>query len=128
MWLNQKRKSKKGLTGARWQRPWERLREKRQKNGCRIWTSRRERERAFWKVLNSEKHVETHEKKKKLSKQFLIDRKTSLINRKLHSIDQVSIEHRSSQADSNQNFNHNFDRLSNKFDQSKIWKNQIFEN
>ena len=59
--------------------------------------------------------------KKKLSKQILIDRKTDLIDRKLHSIDQVSIEHRSSQADSNQNFNHNFDRL-------KIWKNQIFEN
>ena len=59
--------------------------------------------------------------KKILSKQFLIDRKTGLIDRKLHSIDQVSIEHRSSQADSNQNFNHNFDRL-------KIWKNQIFEN
>ena len=73
--------------------------------------------------------METHEKKKKkLSKQILIDRKTDLIDRKLHSIDQVLIEHRSSQADSNQNFNHNFDQLSNKFDRSKIWKNQNFEN
>ena len=38
-----------------------------------------------------------------------------------------SIEYQSSQADSNQNFYHNFDRSRDRFDWSKIWKNQIFE-
>ena len=64
---------------------------------------------------------------KKLSERFAIDRKTDSIDRKLHSIDPASIKHQSSQADSNQNFNCNFNQSSNKFDWSKIWKNQIFE-
>ena len=45
----------------------------------------------------------------------------------LVSIGRASIEYQSSQADSNQNFYHNFDRSSNRFDKSKIWKNQFFE-
>ena len=43
------------------------------------------------------------------------------------SIDRASIEYQSSQADSNQNFNRNFDRLRDRFDRLKIWKNQNFE-
>ena len=43
------------------------------------------------------------------------------------SIDRTSIEYQSSQADSNQNFYRNFDRLRDRFDQLKIWKNQNFE-
>ena len=43
------------------------------------------------------------------------------------SIDQASIEYQSSQADSNQNFYRNFDRLRDRFDRLKIWKNQNFE-
>ena len=64
---------------------------------------------------------------KKLSDRFSIGRKIGLIDQKTYSIDPTSIEQRSSQADSNQIFNCNFDRSSNRFDQSKIWKNQIFE-
>ena len=45
----------------------------------------------------------------------------------LVSIDRASIEYQSSQADSNQNFYRNFDRLRDRFDQLKIWKNQNFE-
>ena len=45
----------------------------------------------------------------------------------LVSIDRTSIEYQSSQADSNQNFYRNFDRLRDRFDQLKIWKNQNFE-
>ena len=43
------------------------------------------------------------------------------------SIDRTSIEYQSSQADSNQNFYRNFDRLRDRFDRLKIWKNQNFE-
>ena len=43
------------------------------------------------------------------------------------SIGRASIEHRSSKAESNQNFYRNFDQSSNRFDRSKIWKNQFFE-
>ena len=43
------------------------------------------------------------------------------------SIDRASIEYQSSQADSNQNFYRNFDRLRDRFDRLKIWKNQNFE-
>ena len=45
----------------------------------------------------------------------------------LVSIDRESIKCQSRQSDSNQNFYRNFNRLSNKFDRLKIWKNQIFE-
>ena len=45
----------------------------------------------------------------------------------LVSIDRASIEYQSSQADSNQNFYRNFDRLRDRFDRLKIWKNQNFE-
>ena len=57
----------------------------------------------------------------------MIDRKIDSIDQKLHSIDLASIENRLSQVDSKQNFNRNFNRSSNRFDQLKIWKNQIFE-
>ena len=43
------------------------------------------------------------------------------------SIDRASIEYQSSQVDSNQNFYRNFDRLRDRFDRLKIWKNQNFE-
>ena len=49
------------------------------------------------------------------------------ISRKLASINQASIEHQSSQADSNQSFYRIFDRSSNRFNRSKIWKNENFE-
>ena len=45
----------------------------------------------------------------------------------LVSIDRESIKCQSRQSDSNQNFYRNFNRLSNRFDRLKIWKNQIFE-
>ena len=96
------------------------------KNWLWIWIGQRERDRAFWKVLNSEEHVKIV-CFKKLSERFSIDWKIDLIDWKLHSINPATIEHRSSQADSNQIFNCNFDQSSNKFDRSKIWKNQIFE-
>ena len=76
--------------------------------------------------MNSEEHVK-NSCFKKLSEEFSIDQKTGLTDQKLHSIDPASIEHRSSQADSNQIFNRNFDRSSNRFDQSQIWKFKIFE-
>ena len=42
-------------------------------------------------------------------------------------IDRASIEYQLSQAKSNQKFYRNFDRSSNRFDWSKIWKTQNFE-
>ena len=42
-------------------------------------------------------------------------------------IGRALIEYQSSQVDSNQKFKRNFDRLSNSFDRSKIWKNGFFE-
>ena len=62
-------------------------------------------------------------KNKKLSDRFSIGQKLDSIDRKSHSIDLASIKQRSSQADSNQVFYRNFDRSSNRFDRSKIWKN-----
>ena len=64
---------------------WEKLRENNKKN-CFEYGSveERERERAFWKILNSEEHMKIS-CFKKLSKRFSIDRK-------LHSIDPASIE------------------------------------
>ena len=87
--------------------------------------SKRERI-AFWNFWNSEEHVKIS-CFKKLSKRISIDRKIDSIDRKLHSIDPATIEHRLSQADSNQIFNHNFNRSSNKFNRSKNRKNQNFE-
>ena len=84
-----------------------------------ILTDRRERERIFekvWIVINTWKTYDF----KKLFERFSIDRKIDSIDRKLHSFDPAAIEHQLNQADSNQNFNHNFDQSSNKFDQSKI--------
>ena len=57
---------------------------------------------------------------KKLSMRFSIDQKLDLIDRKLHSIDPKAIKQRSKRSGSNQNFNHIFDRSSNRFDRSKI--------
>ena len=65
---------------------------------------------------------------KKLSERFSIGRKLDSINRKIHSIDPASIEQRLSEADCNQGFYHIFDRLRDRFDQLKIWKNQFFFN
>ena len=71
---------------------------------------------------------------KKLSMRFLIDRKLDsidqkldLIDRKLYSIDPKAIEQRSKLSGSNQNFNRIFDRSSNRFDRSKIWKTKFIE-
>ena len=100
--------------------PWEKLRENDKKIGLNLDRSKRER-KCLWKVLNSEEHVKNLSFKK-LSKWFSIDWKTGLIYRKLHSINPASIKHQSSQADSNQIFNRNFDRSRNRFYQSKIWK------
>ena len=90
-------------------------------------TSRREREKSIFKKFeSSEEHVrKTYFKK--ISDQFLIGQKLDSIDRKSHSIYPTSIEQRSSQADSNQIFYRNFDRSSNMFDRSKIWKNKCFE-
>ena len=89
----------------------ENSRESDKKIGLNLDRSKREREReresAFWKVLNSEEHVKNLTFKR-LSKWFSIDRKTGSIDRKLHSIDPESIKHWSSQTDSNQIFNCNF--------------------
>ena len=76
--------------------------------------------------MNSEEHVKNLSFKK-LSKWFSIDRKTSSIDWKVHSIDPASMAHRLSQANSNQIFNRNFDQSRNRFDWSKIWKKQFFE-
>ena len=76
--------------------------------------------------MHSEEHVK-NSCLKKLFERFSTDRNTGSIDRKLHLIDPASIEHRSSQVDSNQIFNRNFDQSSNRFDRLKIWKFQIFE-
>ena len=56
---------------------------------------------------------------------ILISRKLDLIDRKEISINLVSIEYQSSQADLNLNIYCIFNWLSYSFDQSKIWKTQI---
>ena len=71
-------------------------------------------------------HVKT-QRFKKLSMRFSIDQKLDSIDRKLHLIDLDAIEQRSKRSGSNQNFNRIFDRSSNSFDRSKIWKTQFFE-
>jgi len=105
-----KKEGYKRLTNAWGQKPWRKL----------------------WKKMTKkslEWIVRTHEKDlfKTLSFQILIGRNWSSIDRKIDSIDRESIEHRSNQSNSNQNFNCNFDRSSNSFDQSKIWNFEIFE-
>ena len=123
-----KKEGKNSLTEARRQKPLRKIEGKQQKKLLWIWIGwrERERERAFWKILNSEEHMKIS-CFKKLSKRISIDRKIDSIDRKLHSIDPATIEHRLSQADSNQIFNHNFNRSSNKFNRSKNRKNQNFE-
>ena len=64
---------------------------------------------------------------KKITVWILIGQKLNLIDRKIVSINLALIEHRSNQTNSNLNFYLIFDRSSNKFDRSKIWKTQIFE-
>ena len=82
-----------------------------------------ESEKSFWKFLKQWKARDR--------KSFLKNRQTDfqLIEKQVRSIENYIrlIQHQSSQVDSNQIFNRNFDRSSNRFDQSKIWKNQIFE-
>ena len=63
----------------------------------------------------------------KITVSISIGWKLDLIDRKTVSADLALIEHRLSQADSNLKFYRIFDRSSNKFDRSKIWKTQIFE-
>ena len=76
-----------------------------------------------WKVWRTHKKLLF----KTLTDWFSIGRKLDSIDRKLNLINQASIEHQSSQADSNQSFYRIFDRLSNRFDRPKIWKNETFE-
>ena len=118
MWLSWKRKGVKDLPMLKDKNLEENYGRKCQKILRMDW-SKREREKSFWKGL---KKWRTCEKDlcKTLSFQILIGRNWVLIDRKIDSIDRESIEHRLSQADSNQNFNHNFDRSSNSFDRSKI--------
>ena len=81
-----KKEGKNSLTEARRQKPLRKIEGKQQKKLLWIWIGwrERERERAFWKILNSEEHMKIS-CFKKLSKRFSIDRK-------LHSIDPASIE------------------------------------
>ena len=57
----------------------------------------------------------------------MVSQKTDSINRKSNWIDPALIENRSIQAESNLIFYCILDQLSNKFDESKIWKKQILE-
>ena len=91
---------------------WIGRREKGRKVFEKIWKQWRTREKTLFKTLNF---------------QILISRIWASIDQKLDSIDQVLIEHQSSQAYSNQSFNRNFDWLSNSFDWLKIWKSDSFE-
>ena len=58
---------------------------------------------------------------------FSINRATGSVDQKIVLIDPTSIEHRSSQVDSNLKFYRIFNQSSNSFDWLKIWKTQIFE-
>jgi len=125
--IKPKKKGQNSLSGSRWSKPLRKIKGKRQKNlSLNLDRSKRER-KAFWNFWNSEEHVRIS-CFKKLSNRFLIDQKINSIDRKLHSIDPAAIEHRLSQADSNQIFNRNFDRSSNKFDRSKSGKIKFLKN
>ena len=104
-------------------RPWERKTlQKDQRKTTKNWldalTDRIERE----KVLKSLKSVWSCEKERFLKNSLYNFR---LIENKVRSIenastDPTSIEHRSKQTEVDQNFNRNFDRSRNNFDQSKF--------
>ena len=110
--------------------PWERKTlQKDQRKTTKNWldalTDRIERE----KVLKSLKSVWTCEKERFLKNSLYNFR---LIENKVRSIENAStnptpIKHRSKQIEADQNFNRNFDRSRNRFDQSKLWKKPNFE-
>ena len=81
----------KGLTSLRSQKPLKKFEGKWQKILLWALTDQRERERTFWKSLNSDKHVKNL-CFKKLSERFSIDRKLDSIDQKLHSINPTAIE------------------------------------
>ena len=99
----------------------ENSRESDKKIGLNLDRSKRER-KCLWKVLNSEEHMKNLSFKNSLNDFWLIEKQVWSIENYLR-----LIQHQSSQADSNQILNRNFNWLSNRFDWSKIWKNQIFE-
>ena len=87
-----KKKGKNSLTSTRRQKSWRKFEGKRQKKlVLSLDRSKRERIELF-ENLNSEEHVKNSCFKKKLSEQFSIDQKTSLIDQKLHSINRALIE------------------------------------
>ena len=82
-----------------------------------------ESEKSFWKFLKQWKARDRKSFLKNLQTDF------QLIEKQVRSIENYIrlIQHQSSQVDSNQIFNRNFDQLRNRFDRSKFWKKQIFE-
>ena len=80
----------KGLTLVWRQKPCKRIGGKQQKIDWKPWPIE-EREKSFWKSLKVTDHVKT-QGFKKLSIQFLIDRKLDLIDRKSLSIDPTAIK------------------------------------
>ena len=113
-----KNEGQKSLTGLRKQKPCKNFEGKWQKIELWILDRSKWERKSFEKVWIVIEHVKTQGFKKLY---VIFDWS------KMPSIDPTTIEHQSKWANSNEIFNHNFDRSSNKFDQSKIWKNQIFE-
>ena len=113
-----KRRGKRVLPALEDKNLWKFLREN-DKSWLDLDRLKRESQKVFekvWIVKNTwRKHVF-----KKLSKQFSIDRKIDSIDQKLNSINPKAIEHRSSQADSNQILIAIFDQSRNRFDRLKI--------
>ena len=120
-----KMKGKKVLLALEDKNLWKFLREN-DKSWLDLDRLKRESQKVFekvWIVKNTwRKYVF-----EKLSERFSIDQQIDSIDRKLNLINPTVIKHRSNQVDSNQNFNHIFDRSKNKFNWSKIWKTQFFE-
>ena len=117
-----KKKGKNSLTSTRRQKSWRKFDGKRQKKlVLSLDRSKRERIELF-ENLNSEEHVKNLSFKNSLNDFWLIEKQVWSIENYLR-----LIQHQSSQANSNQILNRNFNRLSNRFDRSKIWKKQIFE-
>ena len=120
-----KRKGKKVLPTLEVKNPWRNLKENDKKFCFEPWLIEEREKELFekvWIVTNTWKTYVF----KKLSERFSIDQKLDSIDRKLHLINPTAIKRWLNQADSNQNFNRNFDRSRNRFNRLKIWKNQFF--
>ena len=108
-----KKKGYNGHTGLWREKPSKKLGGKRQKICCGALLSRREREREVWKLLKKVSWISQDLILKKTYSRFSIDRKSVSIDRNRQKLTKI--------------FKCNFDWSKNRLDQSKFWKNRIFE-